>query len=102
MVLIFGGDVKYWSLAIRNLLMRRAFGEKFHRSRRRGCRGRCRCFFRRLGIFFGPFRSIDMFLLHFRILAEMMFFARTAKNQRAGGSRGGGLATTKVHSAVGQ
>ncbi len=43
-----------------------------------------------------------MFLLHFRILPEMMFFARTAKNQRAGGNRGGGLANTKVHSAVGQ
>ena len=43
-----------------------------------------------------------MFLLYFRILAEMMFFARTAKNQRAGGNRGGGLANTKVHSAVGQ
>jgi hypothetical protein len=31
----------------------------------------------------------------------MMFFARTAENQRGGGNGGGGLANTKVHSAVG-
>jgi hypothetical protein len=31
----------------------------------------------------------------------VMFFARTTKNQRAGGNRGGGLASTKMHSAVG-
>ncbi len=43
-----------------------------------------------------------MFLLHFRIFSEMMFFARAAKNQRAGGDQGGGLANTKVHNAVGQ
>jgi hypothetical protein len=40
-----------------------------------------------------------MFLLHFRIFAEMMFFARAAKNQRGSGNGGGGLANTKVHSA---
>jgi len=42
--------------------------------------------------------NIDMFLLRFRIFPEVMFFARTAKNQRSGGNRGGRLANTKVHS----
>ena len=77
--------------------MRRAFGEKFYRRGRRGCGGRC--FFGCAGIFFGPGRNNDMFLLHFGIFSKVMFFAGAAENQRNSGNGSGGLANTKMHSA---
>ena len=40
-----------------------------------------------------------MFFLHFRILAEVMFFARTTENQRGDGNGHGGFAKPKMHSA---
>lgn len=40
-----------------------------------------------------------MFLLHFRILSKVMFFARAEENQRSSGNGSGGLANTKMHSA---
>ena|ERR1700720_4237666 len=40
-----------------------------------------------------------MFLLHFRIFPEVMFFARGAENQRSSGNSSGGLADTKMHNA---
>src|SRR5207302_7985617 len=99
-VVMFGGDMAYWYLAISNLLMRSAIGKKLCRRGRRGGRGRFRCFFfRRAGILFGACRNIDLFLLRFRIFSEAMFFARAAKNQRGGGKGGGGFANTKVQNA---
>ena len=40
-----------------------------------------------------------MFLLHFRIFSEVMFFARAAENQRSSGNGSGDFADTKVHNA---
>ena len=40
-----------------------------------------------------------MFLLHFGIFSEMMFFAGAEENQRNSGNGSGGLTNTKMHSA---
>jgi len=40
-----------------------------------------------------------MFLLHFRIFPEAMFFARAEENQRSSRNGSGDLADTKVHNA---
>ena len=40
-----------------------------------------------------------MFLLHFRIFPEAMFFARAEENQRSSRNGSDDLADTKVHNA---
>jgi len=40
-----------------------------------------------------------MFLLHFRIFPEVMFFARAAENQRSSGNGSSDFAEPKMHNA---
>src|SRR5207245_9463218 len=65
-----------------SLRRRRAFREKFYRRRRCLHGGRWRSFLSGARIFFTTARNLDMFLLRFRIFAEVMFFAGTNDKQR--------------------